>query len=186
MKSKFLDQKIKYTGEQLRPLFAYIEHDLLGDSVVAWIGACDVDLKHMKDGEDLKANQQIRGDQMVHFILEVFDTELFGAVALQRLLTATAKDILAQMGNESSRKLVREGDDLFLNDQKLSISVAVKTQTSCMIHFALNCVNDGTPVKTCSLKDLGVSPVEFANKVLNTLAEEVLSIQEARKKVFPA
>jgi hypothetical protein len=186
VKTKFIDQEFKYDGSQLRPLFAYIEHDLLGDSMVSWVGPCNVDLKFMKDGEDLKAKEEIRGDKMVHFIVEVFDSDLFGAVALQRLLTSIAKDELAKVGNEDAKKLIREGDDLFLDDKKLSISVAIRGNTSSMIHFAVNCVNTGTPVKTCSLEDLKVTPQIFAKNTLATFSKEVVGIQEARKKVFPA
>ena len=54
---------------------------------------------------------------------------------------------------------------------------------STLIHFAVNCTNDGTPVKTASLGDLGLDPKVFANEAMRSLAAEFASIQEATMKV---
>ena len=46
------DESIKkYTGAELKPLKNYLEYGLLGDSVVAWIGPCDVGLDEMVDAK---------------------------------------------------------------------------------------------------------------------------------------
>ena len=153
MKSKFVSKKMKYDGSQLRPLFSYMTHDLLGDSIVSWVGPCDVTVEHMKDGEDLKAKEKIKGDLMLHFIVELFDGDLFGAVAVQRLLSSIAKDVLLDIGKLGKEKVSREGDDIFVGKKKLSISIATRSTHSSLIHFAVNCVNKGTPIPTCSLED---------------------------------
>ncbi len=177
MKSKFLDSSELYDGAQLVSLRSYLKHGILGDSIVAWIGPCDVSLDHMVDGEDLLAGAEIRGSMMVHFIIEKFDSTLLAAVALQRLLAAIVRD---ELGGE----LLREGDDIYSMDRrKLSISIATQSPVSSLIHFAVNVSNKGTPVKTLSLEDLKVDPRKFAESVMAKFCAEVGGIIEATQKV---
>lgn len=185
MKSRFLHINETYDGQQLRSLWNYMEHGLLGDSIVAWVGPCKVHIDHMVDGEDLLAKQKIEGDMMVHFLVEKFDTSLFAAVALQRLM---ASIIMQWLGSWATKKdvasvLRRSGDDIYSGNKKLSISIATQSPVSSLIHFAVNVVNDGTPVETLSLKDLGVEPERFANDIIQVFCEEVKSITEATQKV---
>ena len=112
MKTKWIEKKINYDGSQLRSLYAYMEHDLLGDSVVAWRGPCDV-TTHMVDGEDKKANAEIRGGDMLHFIVELFEVSLFSAVAVQRLFAALVREELVRQKPPLEGQIDREGDDLY-------------------------------------------------------------------------
>jgi hypothetical protein len=187
MKSLFIDKNFKYDGSQLRPLFAYENYKVLGDSIVAWIGPCNITLDHMVDLEDKIENAQICGDEMVHFIIEVFGSDLTAAVSLQRLLASIAKDFI-QFETKNKFALVREGDDIYLMDhgqKKLSISIASKSSVSSMIHFAMNIVNEGTPVPTACLKDLGLEGQATAKKIMSLFVEEYESIVIATKKVIP-
>lgn len=177
MKCKFLETAETYDGSQLRSLNGYMKHGILGDSIVSWIGPCDVSNEHMVDGEDLVAGSAIRGDKMVHFIVEKFDSTLLAAVGLQRLLTSIAKDVL------DNPKLRRAGDDIFMDDRKLSISVATQSPVSSLIHFAVNVVNSGAPVVTTSLKDLDKDPREFAEQVMQRFCAEIETIVIATHKV---
>ena len=86
MKSHWIDSNVKYDGSQLQSLFAYLNHQILGDSIVSWVGPCDVTFDHMVDGEDLLQKAEIKADKMLHFIVEKFDIKLFSGVCLQRLL----------------------------------------------------------------------------------------------------
>lgn len=181
MKAKFLESAFKYDGSQLVSLRNYLKHGLLGDSIVAWIGACDVTFDHMVDGEDLLLNARIAGDKMLHFIIEKFDVSLFAAVGLQRLLASIVLETLHE--RESGKALVRQGDDLFLGDRKLSISIATQSPVNSLIHFAVNISNSGTPVKTLSLEDLQVEPRRFAEEVMNRFCNEVESMHIATRKV---
>lgn len=185
MKVKYL-KKIrgeKYTGEQLRPLYAYLEHGILGNSVVSWIGPCAVDSEHMVDGEDLLANAKIEGSEMLHFIFEIFDQTLVSGVFLQRLFATIIRDILVELSPIKGVQIQRKGDDLFFNSGKLSISIATKSTSSVLVHFALNVTNLGTPVKTSCLKDLKVDPEKLAERALKSISREYLDIVEATYKV---
>lgn len=184
MKTLFIDKEFPYDGTQLRSVFAYLEHQVQGDSAVAWIGPCSIPHAHMVDCEDLNAGATIAGDRMVHFIIEKFHAPLLAGVALQRLFAAIVLDLLRDhQALENGRLLKRDGDDLFLDDGKLSISIATVSPMSTLIHFAVNCVNEGTPVRTAALSDLGIDPKLFAVEALNRLKREVDGIDEATVKV---
>ena len=187
MLSKFIKTKMKYDGRQLSPLWAYQNFNLLGDSIVSWVGACNVDLKNMVDAEDQISNSKICGDLMLHFIIEVFDRELFSAVCLQRIMASLIKDYLHENSKilQSGPGLVRDGDDLFWQKQKLSISIASCSAVSNQIHFAVNDVNKGTPVKTCCLNDFKIKPEDLAKDIMERFISEYKSIKMATQKVHP-
>lgn len=185
MLTKFIEKEFAYDGTQLRSLYAYLDHGLLGDSIVSWVGPCDIDFAHMVDGEDLLSKSEIRGARMVHFIVEKHHATLAEMVALQRLLAAIVKDVVSR---QSSRFTVRrEGDDIFVvlpdGEGKLSISIATVSPSSGLIHFAVNVTNEGTPVKTASLEDLRWAAREFSESVLAAFSKECVSIREATMKV---
>lgn len=185
MKTLFLETNELYDGAQLTSLRNYLKFGLLGDSIVSWIGPCNVTPEHMVDGEDLLAKAEIRGDKMLHFTVELFDSTLFAAVGVQRLLAAIVKDALRSTSPKTAliTQLTREGDDIFCDDGKLSISIATQSPTSSLIHFAVNVVNRGTPVRTISLEEFGVEPVAFAKLVMDLFSREMHSIREATRKV---
>jgi len=182
MKSLLLKNKIKYDGTQLRSLYGYLEHKILGDSIVAFRGACDVSFDEMVDGEDLLAKSAIRGSDMVHFIIEHFGMGLPEAVGRQRLFASIVKDAVEAVSDE---KFVREGDDLFWKKGKFSISIATVSPVSALIHFAFNVSNKGTPVETSSLEDFKLVGdwEKIAQKVVSSYVSEDASIREAACKV---
>lgn len=186
MQIQWIQDNIHYDGSQLKPLFAYMNYGILGDSIVSWTGSCEVQLDHMVDGEDAIQNAQICGDEMLHFIVEVFDRELATGVLLQRIFASIVKDLLHEVSPRLGEDvLARDGDDIYFGDRKLSISVASKSAISTMVHFAINIVNAGTPVKTCSLEDLQVEPKSFAEQVMEAVTQEWLSVLRATRKVRP-
>lgn len=174
-----------YDGEQLRSLYAYLTHGILGDSCVAWQGACSVDFAHMVDGEDLLAEATIAGSDMVHFIVEIFDQNLMSGVLLQRVFAGLVKDVLLEMSPVKNLKITRTGDDLYWKGGKLSISIATQSPVSVMVHFAINVSNEGTPVQTSCLKDLKVDPKKFAEKCMQALKAEYSDSLMATRKVRP-
>ncbi|MEI6044232.1 MAG: DUF366 family protein [Chloroflexota bacterium] len=175
-----------YDGLQLAPHWIYRQHDLLGDAIVAWQGACDVRLSEMVDIEDVKANAPIYSSHMVHFIAEFFDLDLEKTVYRQRLLITTAKEYLEA---HLAQQVVRSGDDLYLQRPqdgqrgKLSVSIATSSPTSTLIHTGFNVVSEGTPVPTVGLSDLGIEAESFAQTVLKRYTDEVADIWLARCKV---
>lgn len=185
MKTKWINKNITYDGTQLRPLFAYENFKISGDSIVAWVGPCDISFTNMKDLEDVVAGSAIRGSKMLHFIIEVFHQNIFSGVCLQRLFASIVKDVVNQDLALIKKKtmLYRLGDDLYFQDKKLSISIATQGVLATQIHFAVNVSNEGTPVKTLSLEDLNLNPKELATTVMGLFSKEVDSIQFATVKV---
>lgn len=186
MQSQWINETIHYDGTQLKPLYAYLNWGILGDSIVSWRGSCNVGFEHMVDGEDLIAESTIAGSEMIHFIIEVFDRELATGVLIQRIFAAIIKDLLIEFSPVlDNQSLVRDGDDLYWGDRKLSISIASRSVVSTMVHFAVNISNQGTPVRTCALDDLEVDPQEFARASMDALSLEWNSVLKATRKVRP-
>ena len=113
MKTYFSERLEIYDGSQLASLFAYQRFNILGDSIVAWLGPCDV-TKHMVDAEDQRAGAEIRGGQMLHFIIEVFAQPLAVGVSLQRIFAGLLLEHVAADLAKLSCTIRRDGDDLFV------------------------------------------------------------------------
>lgn len=187
MQTYFIEKTMAYDGSQLRSLFGYLDFGVLGPSIISWVGPCSIPFEHMVDGEDLLAKALIQGDEMLHFIIEIFDRDLFSGVVLQRMFAAITKDYLEKKAVDSlgGQRLNREGDDIYLAEHKLSISIATKSPVSTLVHFAVNVTNKGTPVKTLSLSDLKLDPVRVAEDLMNQFKKEFISIMTATQKVRP-
>lgn len=177
MEYRFLDTTLDYTGKELRPHFIYTNFGILGDAVISFIGRADV-RDAMVDLADIKNNEFIYSPLMLHFIIEHFGMGLREAVVRQRLFIAIIKDYLP-------RGVIREGDDLFFDDRKLSVSIATVSPVSALIHVGLNIKSDGVPVKASDLKELKVSPKNLALKVMAQYKKEVKGIELACCKVIP-
>jgi hypothetical protein len=177
VKTLFLKRRVDYDGTQIRSLWAYRELGLQGDSLIAFLGACEIPFDHMVDLEDVRRRSRIASPLMLHFIAEHFDRDLEKAVLRQRLLAAMVRDLLGG-------RVRREGDDLFVQGGKLSISIATLTPVSSKIHFGINVVRElGVDVPTRGLRDLKVEPVAFAKRVLSEYAAQMGGILDARTRV---
>jgi hypothetical protein len=181
MQYKFVSDNLSYDGSQLRSLFGYLDHKILGDSFIAFIGPCNIPFSNMVDGEDFLDQSEIRGGLMLHFIIEEFGKNLELAVTRQRLLAAIVNDKLSQ--GCPSKLFNREGDDLYVDGGKLSISIATVSPVSALIHFALNITNENTPVKTSCLSDLKIQPKAFSDQIAEIFLGEIKTIKEACRKV---
>lgn len=182
--TRWLPRTVAYDGSQLRSHWILAETGIVGDAIVGFRGPCNVRLDEMADLADLDG-PGIRADDMVHFVWESFrEPELLLAVHRQRLLSAQAAELLLALV-PAGTPVTRSGDDLFVGDGKLSISIATVSPVSSLVHFALNATQGGAPVRTAALVDLDVDPVAFGHRLLEMVAAEQASIQDARAKVRP-
>ena len=181
MKTRYIDEEIKYIGSQLSPHWIYKNFNIQGDAIVAFTGECKVDLQEMVDIEDVINNEPIYSKLMLSFISEQFGISLSEGVFRQRLLMCIIKELLEEKGVF----VVRNGDDLIINGNKLSVSIATKSITSVLIHTGLNIVSEGTPIKTTGLKsELGIDDIKsFAIEVMKRYSEELEDIILATTKV---
>lgn len=181
MKIKFIEEEIKYIGSQLVPHWIYKNFKLQGDAIVAFVGECEVKLTEMVDIEDVINNEPIYSKSMLSFITEQFGIGLVEGVLRQRLLITIIKELLEEKGHF----VVRNGDDLMIDNRKLSVSIATKSITSVLIHTGLNIISEGAPVAASGLtSELGITDIkEFANEVMRRYSEEIDDIVLATTKV---
>lgn len=181
MKTLFIENEIKYIGSQLAPHWIYKNFKIQGDAIVAFVGECEVKLTEMVDIEDVINNEPIYSKYMLSFITEQFNVELVEGVFRQRFLVTCIKEALERRGFF----VRRNGDDLFVNDKKLSVSIATKSMTSVLIHTGLNILSDGAPIPVSGLgSDLGIEDIkEFAQEIMQKYSDEIEDIILASTKV---
>lgn len=180
MKIILTDKTIKYDGRQLTPHWIYKNFKIQGDAAVAFIGECEVKLSEMVDIEDVINNEPIYSKLMLSIIIEQFNIGFLEGVLRQRLLICIIKETLEKRGIN----VIRDGDDLFIDDKKLTVSIAAKSLTSVLIHTGININSEGAPVKACGLtNDLGIMDIKnLAKEILERYAEELKDIKLATTK----
>jgi len=183
MHTRLLDEETAYTGAQLRSGWIAEAAGLTGDAAVAFLGPCDVAPEHMVDTVDLEAGARISSPRMVHIIIEHPGLDLIHITVRQRLLIAIAAEIInTHLGEPLIR---RDGDDLYLRDRKLSVSVATVSVTSGLIHAGFNVRGEGAPVPAIGLEELGLDARSFAERLLAAYSDELSGIAAAASKVRP-
>lgn len=181
MKTKFIEQNIKYTGNELAPHWIYRNFYLQGDAIVAFCGECEVKLSEMVDVEDVIKNEPIYSKLMLNFIVENFNIGLVEGVLRQRLLITTIKEVIEEM---TSVPVIRSGDDLFVEGKKLSVSIATKSATSVLIHTGINIDPTGAPIDAIGLDFLKILDIkQFANNIMIKYSHEIDDIILASTKV---
>lgn len=181
MQTLFIKDEIKYEGWQLSPHWIYKNFKIQGDAIVSFTGECEVKLNEMVDIEDVINNEPIYSKNMLSFISEQFNVPLIEGVYRQRLLITIIKEELEKRGITP----VRDGDDLFINGKKLSVSICTKSPTSILIHTGLNITSVGTPIPTVGLtSDLNIKDINcLAENIMLKYSQEVDDIIMATTKV---
>jgi hypothetical protein len=191
---KHVDEIFEYDGSQINPSWAFQEFGIYGSSIITWIGPVNITPDNLKDFADV--GLEIKSNYMVNFICEFFDQQppnMRIAYLRQRLLVMIFREILTEYGVETKR----EGDDIFVDNRKLSISIASVSLSSAKIHFALNLEDKGTPddVETIGLFDIKVNDeqvftndnlLELINKTVSRFIVELETIENdiSKTKVF--
>jgi hypothetical protein len=194
--TRVAERRIDYTGRELRSGWLAEALGLEGDAIGAFRGSCMVSGPDLVDLEDLEAGNIVAGRDMLHFIVEMPGLCLAGITFAQRLLCSMVQEILNSAAGRDGRqdeggagvrvlRVERRGDDLFVGQGKLSVSVATVGPGSGLIHLALNVTTEGVPVRAACLEDLGIDPAWLAGEVLRRFAAEVESCQWAARKVRP-
>jgi hypothetical protein len=181
MRSRFIKEEIGYTGDQLHSLYSYDNYGIAGDSIISFVGPCDISLKEIVDLEDAKAGKRIYVPMMLHFIAEHFDIDLEKGILRQYLLVDIVKDVL----NEKLGKFIvkRIEGELFINDAKLGMSAATASPVSSLIHAGINIIApENTTTKTKGLKDFNIDPNELATEILERYTKENEKISLTRCK----
>lgn len=174
----------KYNGSQIAPNWAHKKFQLNEnqDSLIVMRGSMDVKREEMVDLEDLKNNEEIKGSDLVHFIIEHHDSNNIEISYLrQRIFTCIVYEILSEKGIEITRK----GDDLFVGNKKLSVSVATSGKNSIKFHFGVNVTSEGTPgyVEAIGLNEIGFNENEIGNFVDEICGKYINEIKKIKRDI---
>jgi len=177
---QYLEPGPVYDGLQLST--AFFDRQLPGgqDGILLFVSEADVPSHHMVDLEDAEAGESIYSPLMAHVLVERREIGLREGVLAQRLLARLAADWIS---SRSGVTVHVQGDDLFVVDGKLSVSVATRSPRGVLIHLGVNVDIAGAPVKAAGLRDLRVPPEEFLRGVARAFARELDSVEHAVGKV---
>jgi len=174
-------EPLTYDGTQLAPHWIHGQFGIQGDAAVAFVGSADVKVESMVDCVDARQGLFIASDEMLHIIVESFGPDLDRAVLLQRLLVML---LFEQLVGAGVAGVSRVGDDIFVGDGKLTVSIATISTVSCLVHLGINVATSGAPVKVSGLSQCGVSsPHEFAHTLLKAFSEDLEGMRMASTKV---
>lgn len=181
LRTRLLAGTHAYDGSPLGGHWAYLNHGIQGDSLLAFEGPCRVEVEALADLEDARGGAFIYSPRMLHFVLELFGPGLERAVERQWLMAATAQDEV----NRSLKKgrVERDGNDLWFGKRKLSVSIAAPTGVSVKVHLGLNIDASGAPVPAVGLRDLGVPARALGLRLLERFADDHARMRAARTKV---
>lgn len=179
--TKILKERIDYTGDQLRSHFVREKTGITADGVVVFSGACAVTGSRLVDLEDAEQHSSIIAEEMLHFIGEHFECSLREANYRLRLFVCIASEFIRELVPDLV--LTREGDDLYIDERKLTVAIATVTPVSTVFHCGVNIDPQGAPVPAVGLREIGVDEEKFAAAVLERYRNECLSIDMAIRKV---
>jgi hypothetical protein len=189
---RILDETITYTGTELRPHWGLEQTGVYGSLLTAFVGPCRVPTGHLVDMEDRLASDHIESKAMLHVLGEFYGTSLEAGVLYQRLFMNWAQTLLNEYPKSANKGgdwvVARRGDDLFVGDRKLSVSIATVSPVSVLVHWGLNVDPTGAPVKAIGFQELGWSNSEvlaFAKKLITHYIGELEEIRVAQCKVRP-
>lgn len=185
--------EMDYDGSQLHHGFAYRNGSPGGPSISYFTGSADVK-HHLVDMEDSLADDFIKSDNMAHFIIELPGADIRETVVWQRFfIRMILRDIEQRcLGEGSNYHCEINGDDIMIDDSKLSVSIATLSMFGGLIHVGINItVGSECPVDAVGLEDLDIfdqysttSWDIWAEEVAREFADEFEDIVRATYKVI--
>jgi uncharacterized protein len=176
---RILEGTVPYVGTELRSGWVRARTGLGGDVAAGFVGPCDVPNANLVDLDDARAGEYIRAASMAHVIVEHPACPLELAVMRQRILVALLGELLAARGKVARR----EGDDLYHDGRKLTVSIAAPSSASSLIHLGINVDPAGAPVPAVGLAEMGIEPRALLHDLLSRYAGELASAAHATTKV---
>lgn len=116
---------------------------------------------------------------MAHVIIEHPGCDLRTAVLRQRLLVA----LLVERLREGGHDVRRDGDDVYLGNRKLTVSIAAPAARSALIHLGINVDPDGAPVPAVGLRAMDIEPRGLLTELLGRYIVEIDACRHAETKV---
>ena len=169
----FHPEVLAYTGPELRPHYILSTFKIEGNVLLAFRGPCEVKTDDLVDWEDRLQNDFIKAKEMLHFLGEFFGITMKEGIWIQRLLVSEVRAYLLSHGV----KAARDGDDLFVEDKKMSVSIVTVSPVSVLLHLGINVDSKGAPVNAIGLKEV-LSPGKI-KELIQTIG--LMSVQEAKE-----
>lgn len=179
LRYQIIARAVTYTGRELRSGWIREQTEIDGDAAAGFVGPCDVANADLVDLDDARAGTFIRAARMAHVIVEHPGCDIAQAVLRQRLLVCILCETLGAAGYE----VVRDGDDVYKSERKLTVSIAAPTPVSCVIHLGINIDPTGAPVPAIGLDELGLPAEDLLNALLSAYAREMATAAYAETKV---
>jgi hypothetical protein len=176
-----LEERIDYTGLELRSHFIRERAGIETDGLIAFMGGCRVEGDALVDLEDSEAGDFIAAERMLHFIGEHFVVGPREGNLRLRLLVAIVRELIEE--SAAGTEIERRGDDLYTRGRKLTVAISTVSPVSSLMHLGVNIDPAGAPVAAVGLEELGIDPVELARAALERYGEECRSIELALRKV---
>jgi hypothetical protein len=175
---RILEDDVAYTGAELRSGWVGSKTGLAGDAAAGFVGACHVPNENLVDLDDARAGTFIKAASMAHVIAE-HSCPLETAVLRQRMMVALLGEILSQRG----KRMRRDGDDLYYDGRKLTVSIAAPSSSTCLIHLGINLDPQGAPVPAVGLTEMRLDAREILSELLTRYGRELETVAHATTKV---
>lgn len=176
---KWMNERMGYSGAELRSRWVREQTGLDGDAAAVFQGPCDVPTDRLVDMDDAAAGATIVAAEMAHVIVEHPGCPLPQGVLRQRLLVCILCESLGMRGVSPRR----EGDDVFVDGRKLTVSIAAPAPDATLIHLGVNVNPAGAPVPAVGLDEIGVRADELLHDVMIRYGDELRSASHAVTKV---
>jgi len=175
---RILEGEVAYTGAELRSGWVAARTGLSGDAAAGFVGPCHVPNENLVDLDDARAGTFIKAASMAHVIAE-HACDLPVAVLRQRIMVALLGELLRARG----KRMRRDGDDLYYDDRKLTVSIAAPAASTCLIHLGINVDPAGAPVPAVGLTEMRLDAREILQDLLARYQHELDSMAHAATKV---
>lgn len=174
----FIDSELGYDGSQIKSLWAYREAGVKEDSIISFIGSCNIQGDAQVNLENVVLQEKIYSPKMVHFIVEHFDEVSLRLICTrQRFLACLVQELI-----DNDSQVSRKGDNLFWNGKRLTVSNPTISPVSAKIHFGVNVESDDY----ASLQEMGYSdPKKLALEVCRRYSYEVDDLESCIRKTRP-
>ena len=150
-----------------------------GDAAAVFVGPCRVANEDLVDLDDARAGTYIESASMAHVIAEHPGCSMETAVLRQRLMVSVLCELLRRRDHD----VQRDGDDVYYQGRKLTVSIAAPAAESALIHLGININPDGAPVPAVGLEELNVEPRGLLAELLDRYIVELQSCRHAEQKV---
>jgi len=177
MKFKILPRPHDLSGEELRAHWAYKNFGLQGDSIVAFRGLFDVPHELWIDLDPTIQKSDIHSADMLHFVVEHFNSTLRETLLRQYILVSILEEKLLHRMSDVEHRLVRLGEDLFDGENRLTVTAAGSTPVSNKLHLGIY-IDPEFLKGVHGLKAYNIKALELAEIVINQYRAEMRRLEE--------